>query len=71
MRNWAIAFFALALLSGFACLGANTHEDLSGARFLMVLFGVLGAYAATTHQLRSRGASNGRRRPVDNGPLNI
>lgn len=65
MRNWAIAFLTLAAVSGFACLGAETHEDLASARVLMVLFGVLGAYAAATHHLRSRA----RRRPANGQPL--
>ncbi|EYD70711.1 hypothetical protein [Limimaricola hongkongensis] len=67
MRNWAIAFIALATLSGLACLGAGTPETLGSARILMVLFGALGAYAATAHALQSRG----RRRPRDGGPLNV
>ena len=46
MRYWAIAFSLLALLSALACLGANTHDTLSFARVLMVVFGALGAYAA-------------------------
>ena len=71
MRNWAITFLTLALLSGFARLGANTHADLSAARILMVIFGVLGAYAATMCHLRSRSVSRGRRRPADDGPLNV
>ncbi|MCP1169729.1 hypothetical protein [Limimaricola litoreus] len=65
MRNWAIAFLTLAVVSGLACLGTETHEDLPGARILMVLFGVLGAYAAAAHRLRSRG----RRRPANGQPL--
>ncbi|MGR3464109.1 hypothetical protein [Limimaricola sp.] len=67
MRNWAIAFFALATLSGLACLGSDTPEELGSARVLMVLFGVLGAYAATAYALQSRS----RRRPPDGGPLNV
>ncbi|WP_334061086.1 hypothetical protein [Limimaricola cinnabarinus] len=63
MRNWAIAFLTLAAVSGLACLGAETHEDLSAARVLMVLFGVLGAYAAAAHHLRSRS----RRQSSGNG----
>ncbi|MGR3499648.1 MAG: hypothetical protein ACU0E9_12240 [Limimaricola soesokkakensis] len=65
MRNWAIAFFALAFLSGLVCLGSNTPADLSVARTLMVLFGVLAAYAATAHRLQARL----RERPGRGGPL--
>ncbi|SDE35752.1 hypothetical protein [Limimaricola pyoseonensis] len=54
MRNWAIALLSLALVSGLACLGANTPDEHGVARVLMVLFGVLGAYAATAHLLRGR-----------------
>ena len=65
MRNWAIAFILLAGLSGLACLGAQTHEAMSSARVLLVLFGSLGAYALTVHRQQSRG----RRRPARGEPL--
>lgn len=66
MRYWAIAFSLLALLSALACLGANTHDTLSFARVLMVVFGALGAYAAASHAL-----ARSRHRPRRGGPIEL
>lgn len=70
MRNWAITFFLLAALSGLVCLGADSPAELGPLRVLMVVFGVLGAYAAATCWLQSR-ARTGLRpaRDDDRGPL--